>query len=98
MSGEKRKGRRDTLKEWRDWLKHQYVPGYYTGGRVPPFYRGPRPNRFGYVFLATGLIALAAALLSLTSGSGWLWDAVLAAFGALEIIAGIKLLSGRRGG
>ncbi len=42
------------IERWQDWLSHQYVAGYYSGGRVLPFYHGPRPNRFGWGLLIGG--------------------------------------------
>lgn len=93
------------LAAWNEWVENQYNPGYYVGGRLSPWLRGKRPNRFGYTLITTGVIVL------VVGGTGWLTDiqshseitgevilrtigAVLATtlFGIVPLLAGIKLL------
>ncbi len=92
-------GKRDPIGDFVEWQEHQYQEGYYVGGKIPPFYWGKRPSKFGYVLLATGIftfLALAATMLtnafeiadpsqliSLTSGG---------LIGTLQLLAGARLL------
>lgn len=58
--GAPREPERDPIGEYREWTEHQYDPGYYTGGRLPPTIRAyqkilkPRDKR---VILALLIIA-----------------------------------------
>lgn len=87
----------DSINEWWAWLDHQYVPGYYTGGRIPPFYRSSRrPNFLGYTLVATGMLFL---IMILPAGPGteagsWLWFGVGIGFSLLQILAGLRLARG----
>lgn len=91
----------DGLRRWREWLDHQYDPGYYTGGRVPPELLGTRPNPYGYVLVLSGGLLLAfmsyAAIVAATAARGPDWlsltqSAVAAALGALMLASGLRLL------
>lgn len=35
--GKKHKQRDNSLEKWKEWQEHQYDPGYWTGGNIPPF-------------------------------------------------------------
>ncbi|NIN67266.1 MAG: hypothetical protein GTO63_21720 [Anaerolineae bacterium] len=102
----KRRKRKTSIDDWVEWQDHIFVPGYWTGGRIPPFLLGKRPNKVGYILLAQGLFCLT--VLALWFGV-WLarseppwtldleWNNVLAlAFlggvGALQIASGVALL------
>ncbi len=97
------KTRAGAIERWQEWQAHQYVGGYYTGGRVPPFYHGPRPNRFGWGLVAGGtLAAIAAVAAGLTATRPWsvgavISVAVLGGVALLALAAGARLLSRRRG-
>lgn len=45
----------DYLQDLQDWQNHQYTPGYYTGGRIPPQLKHGR-KRMGYLYLFLGII------------------------------------------
>ena len=78
--------------EWREWLDHQYVPGYWLGSRIPPLLRrGDRPNPNGYALLVVAAFnLLVLAVIAVLSGSSPppLGLAVV----ALEVLAGLRLL------
>ncbi len=104
----KRKEHKSSIDAFQEWQEHQYVEGYYFGGRISPFYLGERPNRFGYVLLASGgVLVLVAALVALSWARprGFdLWSlsaiVVTGAIAALQLIAAARLLrkpSGKRG-
>jgi len=87
----------DTFQEWQE---HQYLEGYYVGGRIPPFYLGKRPNRFGYGLLASGIFF---ALITVLGAFSWarfgdsdLWSlsaiVVIGAIAALQLMAAVRLL------
>lgn len=87
----------DSINEWREWLDHQYVPGYYTGGRMPPFYRSTRrPSYFGYALVVTGILSLTVILLAGPGdGAGsWLWFSVGIGFTVLQMLAGLRIARG----
>ena len=46
------------IQEFTEWQEKQYLPGYWVGGRIPPFLMGKRPNPYGYVLIATGFLSL----------------------------------------
>lgn len=87
-----------------EWHRHQYDPGYYVGARRPPFLVGRHPNRYGWVLLVSGALAIAGGGIALWSGGDWqgwsLSDLITYAWpfllGALMFIAGICLLRLRR--
>jgi hypothetical protein len=99
------------LARWGEWINHQYDPGYWTRGRIPPFFAGRRPNRLGYALLATGvmsLLILAFPAVSLLDSSlagrrlGMEYSAAVLAslvfafvFAVLQVSAGIALLRKR---
>ncbi len=83
-------------RDLQEWGEQQYVEGYYTGGRVPPFYTSPWRSRFGYGLLLVGALGLVGIAFSVLTG-GFGWDtlaalAVPALVVALLLIAGIRLL------
>lgn len=78
-----------------DWQQHQYVEGYYTQGRIPPYLLGKRPNKFGYFLLAEGVLGLLLAL----AFSGPFWSDApraenLAMGGTIGLWAFASLLAG----
>jgi hypothetical protein len=104
----KPKEHKSSINTFREWQEHQYLEGYYVGGRIPPFYLGKRPNRLGYVLLASGIFfALIAALGALSWARFGDSDPVslislvlIGAIAVLQLIAGARLLrkpSGKRG-
>jgi len=60
------KTNKDYLNRFKEWQDHQYDPGYYTGGNIPPAYTNPRkPARLGWFLIiqgGAGLIAMTIAL------------------------------------
>jgi hypothetical protein len=90
----------DSINEWREWVDHQYVPGYYAGGRIPPISRlSRRPSYLGYTLVATGSLFLMMILLAGPgTGAGlWLWFGVGIGFSLLQILAGLRLARGAPG-
>jgi hypothetical protein len=103
----KAKEHENSIHAFQEWQEHQYLEGYYVGGRIPPSYLGKRPNRFGYVLLANGiLLALVATLGAFSwarfgdSDLGTLIALVfIGAIAALHLMAAARLLrkpSGKR--
>ncbi len=39
-----------------EWQRHQYDPGYWVGGKIPPDVLGRRPNRLGWVYILVGIM------------------------------------------
>jgi len=104
----KRKEHKSSIDAFQEWQEHQYLEGYYVGGRIPPFYLGKRPNRFGYVLLASGIFFALVATLGAFSwarfGDSDLGSLIAFVFtgaiAALQLMAAARLLrksSGKRG-
>ncbi len=103
----KPKERQDPIAALEEWHDHQYTPGYYVGGKLPPFYWGKRPNYIGCVPLVTGLsmvgIIVFATIMQIAQGASLALDptsllvsalSIIVTGGliAIQILAGIKLL------
>ncbi len=85
----------DPLRDWTDWQDHQYLPGYWVGGKIPPYLLGKRPNRFGYLLIAGGIgTCLWVGLQFVLNGSRVDWAEVVWAipFALLQLGAGISLV------
>jgi hypothetical protein len=65
----------DPFERIREWQDHRYDPGYFTGGRISPFLTGPRPNRYGWVLIITGLFPAAMFLFTgkMSDALWWQW-------------------------
>lgn len=84
------------------WQEKQFVEGYYTGGRIMPWFVRP-PAAMGWIWLVLGTlisagiigaIALSGGLSSvLTQGFGF-W--LVAVIGLLQTIAGVRVLRSRQ--
>ncbi|HET9016000.1 MAG TPA: hypothetical protein VFN57_10420 [Thermomicrobiaceae bacterium] len=89
----------DAVRGWSEWLDHQYDPGYYVGGRVPPrLRRTGRRSPYGYVLLVTGGIVAAPVVISAVRGAGVSLPgpAVVLVIAALSMGAGLRLVRPRR--
>ena len=88
-----RESNRDPFRDIREWQDHRYDPGYFTGGRIHPILKGRRPNRYGWLLLASGLVGFAFIFARSDGGDFAWWQYVLgAAYGLLYVVAGFKLL------
>jgi hypothetical protein len=103
----KPKERQDPIAALEEWHDHQYDPGHYIGGRLPPYLLGKRPNLYGCTLLASGILMaglmLFGVIMSIAQGASSVSDSVplvIAIPGSIltigiitvEILAGIKLL------
>jgi hypothetical protein len=89
----------DAVRDWAEWLDHQYDPGYYVGGRIPPLLRRTgRRSPYGYVLLAGGGLTLILVILFILHGPGLSVPGTGVGLGiaALEVGAGLRLARGRR--
>ena len=54
----------DPLKEYNEWIRNRYNPGYYLGGRLPPMIRAyqavlsAKEKRVALFFIVLGCIVL----------------------------------------
>ena len=86
------------LESWVEWQEHQYVPGYYTGGRIPPYLLGRRPNRYGCLLVVMGILILVGGVAFGLGGPddegtmGFVIYVFWGMLGILHLLAGIKLL------
>jgi hypothetical protein len=103
----KPKERQDPIAALEEWHDHQYDPGHYIGGRLPPYLLGKRPNLYGCILLASGLslagLVLFGAIMRIAQGASPVPDSIpllasvpasIVGVGiiAVQILAGIKLL------
>jgi hypothetical protein len=92
------------VRQWREWSSHQYDPGYWTAGRIPPFLKGNRLNRFGYVLVLIGFIGVVMLAGPIARGSiargasdagGAVVLAALILCGAMVLVGTFKLVRSR---
>lgn len=81
----------DPFADLREWQDHRYDPGYFTSGRIHPILKGSRPNRYGWVLLLGAFFCFAFFLLP-HGESAWWQYVLVAAYGFLWVVAGIRLL------
>jgi hypothetical protein len=92
----------DPAPEYTEWIQHQYDPGYWLGGRVPPYLRreqtkNSRGNRYGWLLLlgvVMTVIEIPAVLRDNASGMRFLHGMLIAATALISVVAGVRLLSG----
>ena len=93
-----KRGRRepDPFHDIREWQDHRYDPGYFLGGRIHPLIKAGRPNRYGWVLLAFGLLGFVLIFLTPREDTAWWQYAGAAALLLLYVTAGFKLLRGKK--
>jgi hypothetical protein len=90
------------LNDLEEWNEHQYDPGHYLGGRIPPLFKystgtggiGKRSRRgLGLVLLFIGATSLIVLIYSIMNGSGNNIGSIILSmvFSVISIVAGIKL-------
>ncbi|MDF2519701.1 MAG: hypothetical protein K0R84_329 [Clostridia bacterium] len=48
----------DYIEKMREWQEHQYDPGYYTGGNIPPVITHTgRPKLLGWVYVISSIVS-----------------------------------------
>jgi len=93
----------DPAPDYTEWIEHRYDPGYYTGGRIPPYLKrkpGGPGSPIGWVFIVGAAIALVIVVAEIRQNRGIesiLNTIFVAAVVLLQLLAGIKLLGGDRG-
>ena len=90
---DKQKPERRIIEEIKDWGDHQYIPGYFTGGRIPHWMRdsiGGRP-----VGIAVSLTGVIFGIVALHRGMR-LATLPAAAFSLALLLAGIWLMRKKR--
>ena len=80
--------------DWHEQQAHQYVPGYYTGGRFPPQLRQPRPGRFGGVLLALGSLAAIMIVVALAASAYAVGEVSVGGFRIPGLLALLMIASG----
>ncbi|HET7034619.1 MAG TPA: hypothetical protein VFI42_02965 [Thermomicrobiaceae bacterium] len=86
----------DAIAEWGEWLDHQYDPGYYTGGRIPPFLRNRGGSSlYGYLLLFFGGLGLLFGIAGLTGGQPASGLIIVIVISAALAAAGWRLSRGR---
>lgn len=92
----------DNIKKANEWMEHQYDPGHFLGGNVPPFYSNPaKPKRLAIFLLVFGFgiaIIYTIILLKVLITTGQVLGTVIFSsfvYGLclIQIIGGIRTLS-----
>lgn len=79
------------IESWQEWQDHQYVGGYYTGGRMPHFILDKDASSYSLILIVNGGITLLIGLFFCKSTSGlFIFKLLFMALGALQFYAGIK--------
>ena len=60
----KKRKKENGIDRFIEWQENQYNPGYWTGGKIPPYLLGKRPNKMGYSYLVLGLLLLISSIVS----------------------------------
>lgn len=83
------------LNDLEEWQNHQYDPGHYLGGNIPPQLKyglGTKSGKYlGVVFLMLGVMSGVGVVFSFIEGTGNLFGLFLF---VLFIITGLKLIIG----
>jgi hypothetical protein len=86
----------DLAPEYTEWIKHRYDPGYYLGGRIPPYFKRRRNgNSWGWVLIGGAVIAFVLLIGEnrQTAGPEKTLSMMLASASVLlQLVAGIKLI------
>ncbi len=80
--------------DWHDLQEHQYVPGHYTGNRLPPHVWQPRPGKIGYLFLALGGISTLMLLVALVVSAYAIGNVTFGVFLGPGLLALLLIASG----
>ncbi len=75
-------------------MEHRYDPGYYLGGRIPPFLRRRRDgggNQYGYVLIVGAVMTMILGLGSYRSAESNLIVGFYLLIAALQLVAGVRL-------
>ena len=106
MSDTKRRKRRlpdlppDLAPDYTEWINHRYDPGYYLGGRIPPYLkrrRGGAGNSYGWVLIVGAAMAFVFLIDAIHRRVGleMILGTILASgVVLLQLFAGIKLIQG----
>lgn len=55
----KHKNNKSYIDEMKEWQEHQYDPGYYTNGRIPPYMKYPgKPRLYGWLLILSGILSI----------------------------------------
>lgn len=90
----------DYINEFVEWQEHQYVPGYYTGGKIPPFVTKPgRSGMMGIIMVITGSFTIVMFLIAFIVGlstqnifQDLASSLALVGAGLAQIFAGLKYI------
>ena len=90
----------DPAPEYTEWVDHRYDPGYYLGGRIPPYLRrsGKRRNWYGYVLIVGATMAFILAAGSFRDAETWWLFTLYLGIAVLQFVAGVKLTASGRDG
>jgi hypothetical protein len=92
----------DPAPEYTEWIQHRYDPGYWLGGRIPPYLKRKqtkhsRGNPHGYMLLLAGATAVASASLFLKDVPDrlvFVQTMLITALIGLSVFAGLRLIRG----
>ncbi|MEQ8201417.1 MAG: hypothetical protein ABRQ24_08375 [Syntrophomonadaceae bacterium] len=88
----------DYLNDLEEWQDHQYDPGYWTGGNIPPYLKYPR-RPLGIILVVMGgfsLLGMAMGVIADFSFANAFGSSIGLLVGLLFLAAGIKIIRARR--
>jgi hypothetical protein len=90
----------EAIAAYKEWIANRYNPGYYLGGRIPPYWRRRSWNRRGrrregWVLIVSGLAMFIGLWTWMaTAGVSLQWIGIVSlAYAGLYVAAGVRLLS-----
>ncbi len=90
------KSKDNPIQSFTEWQDHQYDPGYWTGGRIPPYLLGKRPNKMGYILIVEAVVILLMTVcmtLSSIQNSNLRSETDAAVIGTLVLMYGLFVLT-----
>lgn len=93
--GRKEKHPSEYLNDQEEWQQHQYDPGHYLGGNLPPqikYSLGTRGGKYlGILFLGFGIVSAIVGILPIIKGSGT--DLLGLVLSIILVLAGLRLIT-----
>ncbi len=92
------------INEFVEWQEHQYVAGYYTGGRIPPYVTKPgKPGIIGKIMIITGSFTLLMFVIAFIVGlstqnifQDFVSSLALAGVGVAQLFTGMRYIKKQR--
>lgn len=79
------------LNDLEEWQEHQYNPGYWTGGNIPPYLKYPK-KPLGIIFIIAGVLNVVLPLVTELSLQSVVDNIYIIVIGLILLAAGIRII------